>query len=337
MDLIDVTLRDGGFTCDFDWPIKFARNYYKDISPHVKYVELGYWGQTVKSNGPFYDLDIDFVKTATGNAEKNNVSVMIDYHYCSKVFTDYPKKNSQKEIGLIRLCSRKEDVKDAANFLQHLKSYTGLKVSLNIFNVTNYTQQELRAVEVTVAGYKFDYVYFADTHGNLNLNDPDCNMPMFRRIADACRAKMGLHFHNHLGLALSNYLYCKQLSLSEQSRFGETANISDVSLGGLGKGGGNLKTEDVMALKEDDFITPLLFKDFIYKYPDLFKLRENSYERITAKAGITDNYAAAIRRVLKGKLRAISLFYVFCTYSVSGVDRDVFNKRLFDKHFPEGR
>ena len=28
MNLVDVTLRDGGFTCDFNWPIEFAQEYY---------------------------------------------------------------------------------------------------------------------------------------------------------------------------------------------------------------------------------------------------------------------------------------------------------------------
>ena len=32
MNIIDVTLRDGGFTCDFDWPIKIAQEYYELLS-----------------------------------------------------------------------------------------------------------------------------------------------------------------------------------------------------------------------------------------------------------------------------------------------------------------
>ena len=28
MKIIDVTLRDGGFTCNFDWPLEFAKEYY---------------------------------------------------------------------------------------------------------------------------------------------------------------------------------------------------------------------------------------------------------------------------------------------------------------------
>ena len=48
MQIVDVTLRDGGFAVDFDWPIEFARNYYKMLSKisKISYIELGYWKQT---------------------------------------------------------------------------------------------------------------------------------------------------------------------------------------------------------------------------------------------------------------------------------------------------
>ena len=50
MNLVDVTLRDGGFTCDFDWPMHFAHEYYNLMSNlGISYIEMGYWKQTAKS------------------------------------------------------------------------------------------------------------------------------------------------------------------------------------------------------------------------------------------------------------------------------------------------
>ena len=73
MKIIDVTLRDGGFTCDFDWPMKFAQEYYKLLSKlDVNLVELGYWKQTAKSSNRFFDLNIDNVN---GN---DNDTITID-------------------------------------------------------------------------------------------------------------------------------------------------------------------------------------------------------------------------------------------------------------------
>ena len=67
MQIIDVTLRDGGHVRNFNWPIKFAQDHYKALCkiPEIKYIELGYWKQTSKSRNPFYNLDVNKVKKIT--------------------------------------------------------------------------------------------------------------------------------------------------------------------------------------------------------------------------------------------------------------------------------
>ena len=42
MQIIDVTLRDGGHVREFNWPIKFAQDHYKSLCkiPSIKYIEL---------------------------------------------------------------------------------------------------------------------------------------------------------------------------------------------------------------------------------------------------------------------------------------------------------
>ena len=327
MNLLDVTLRDGGFTCDFNWPLKFAREYYSNASSIVKYVELGYWGQTAKSDGPYYNLNLGRVYAVTKKAGLRNVSIMIDYQYCSKILSDYPKREDQEEVELIRVCARKKDILEAAKFAAELKRETGLKISFNIFNVTNYSIEELIGVEKMLDGHTFDYVYFADTHGNLNLHADNSYMKLFDRIANSCQAKLGVHLHDHLGLALANYLYCKHLS-------GELVSMSDVSLGGLGKGGGNLRFEDVMALEKEDS-TASFFENFILEYPELFAYKRNDLERITAKAGVTDNYATKLKSQIKEGYKPMILFLLFCELCVTGVDKDVFNEDLFSSFFKQ--
>ena len=43
MQIIDVTLRDGGHVREFNWPIKFAQDHYKSLCkiPEIKFIELG--------------------------------------------------------------------------------------------------------------------------------------------------------------------------------------------------------------------------------------------------------------------------------------------------------
>ena len=172
MNIIDVTLRDGGHAVNFDWGLEFAKEYYNRLSKikQVKIIELGYWKQKSKSKKPFYNLDYDYVSKITNGKNLNNISIMIDYHYCSKNFDDYPT-NRQKKISMIRMCARKEDFDDAIKFANELKKYTKLNVSFNIFNVANYNKKELEEAVTKVANSSMNYVYFADTHGSMNLDN----------------------------------------------------------------------------------------------------------------------------------------------------------------------
>ena len=312
MKIIDVTLRDGGFTCNFDWPLEFAKEYYALVSTlGVDCMELGYWKQTSKSKNRFFNLDYDTVKKITGGAGKNNVCVMIDYHYCSKDLDDYPT-SSQNEIRMIRLTARKDMIDDALKFAVNLKQHTGLEIAFNIFNTTNYTDSELENVLDKVLETDLDLVGFADTHGHLNLNKDIARYEKhFRRIKEA-GMQTSFHLHNHTGQAYLNYIKCLE---------SPSIDICDTSIGGLGKGAGNLKLEEVLSIDKS-----LVLSQFISSYYDsLFKKTNSPYYLVTGKIGITDNYATqAIKLCVP-----MSIFSSFCK-TLTGLNRDNFDYSLLE-------
>tara|TARA_R110002012_G_scaffold124762_1_gene275937 strand:- start:408 stop:1358 length:951 start_codon:yes stop_codon:yes gene_type:complete len=314
MQLVDVTLRDGGFTCDFDWPLEFAQEYYNLVSDlGVNCMELGYWKQTSKSKNRFFNLDMETVKQITGGQGKKNVCVMIDYHYCSKDLNDYPI-NNQNEIRMIRMTARKDMINDAFDFALKLKKHTGLEIAFNIFNTTNYTDIELDTVLDKVLQSDFDIIGFADTHGHLNLNNDITRYEQkFKRIKESGK-KTCFHLHNHTGKAYINYIKCSESPYID---------ICDTSIGGLGKGAGNLKLEEVL---EDD--KALLLNIFINKYYNkLFKKTISPYYIVTGRFGITDNYAT---QALKLKLD-MDIFNKFCS-TISGLNKDNFDKLLLEEY-----
>ena len=83
MKLIDVTLRDGGHAVNFNWDFAFARDCYNVLSkiPEIKFIELGYWKQTDKSQHSFYNLNYDVVKKITGQKKLNSHSINVIYNY----------------------------------------------------------------------------------------------------------------------------------------------------------------------------------------------------------------------------------------------------------------
>lgn len=314
MNIIDVTLRDGGFTCDFDWPMEFAQEYYELLSKlNVDLVELGYWKQTTKSKNRFFNLNMDTIKEVTQERGNKNVSVMIDYSYCSKDLNDYPIDN-QNEIKLIRMTCRKDMIDGGVQFAQSLKEHTGLDIAFNMFNTTNYTDEDLDSTLDIVLKYNFDIIGFADTHGHLDLNvDIDRYERRFKMIKESGK-KTAFHLHNHTGKAYTNYVKCVESPYID---------ICDTSIMSLGKGAGNLKLENVLNDKN-----VFLLNDFILKYYDsIFKKTVSPYYLVTGRFGITDHYAGQAKKNNMSMLK----FASFCA-TISGLDRDNFDKTLLEEY-----
>lgn len=307
IDIIDVTLRDGGHAIKFDWPLDMAKEYYQIISDisDVKMIELGYWGQTAKSKNMFYDLDLEKVSQVTQSSNRNNVSVMIDYHYCSKDFNQYPDA-SQKEVSMIRVCSRKGDIDDALVFAQRLKDETGILVSFNIFNFSNYSEDEIVPILEKVSSTNLDYVYFADTHGCLDFGEDKEFLERCVKILTSSGIKAGMHLHDHSGKAYYNYRMLDAIGFTS----------TDASTRGMGKGVGNLKLEHIISKNSIDGVL-----DFVFRNESLLTMRESPYGLITAKHSLTDYYG------LRAEELGISLsdFDLICS-NIHGVDKDVYNE-----------
>ena len=303
MDIIDVTLRDGGHAVNFDWPLSFASEYYELMSriPEVKFIELGYWKQSEKSDKPFYNLNFETVSKIVGTRCYNNVAIMVDYHYCNHDVNEYPTID-QNIISMIRLCVRKEDMIEGLEFGKQLKLHTGLNVSLNIFNASNYT----------VVDYPFDYVYFADTHGTMEFPRDYHKFNIAMNILKDSGKKLGMHLHDHSGKAVWNFRHLGGLGFE----------ISDTSVRGMGKGSGNLKLEFVV--NDNNLID---VADLIHKHEELLTITPIPYELITAKYSLTDNYAKEANIINI----PMAEFNKFCK-TVGGLDRDSYNEKLLNDY-----
>ena len=310
MKILDATLRDGGFVNDFNWSMDFARKYYDIMSKFkIHYVELGYWKQTKKSQNPFYNMGFNEVDKITKNASSENACIIIDYHYCNKDLSCYPAKN-QTPISMIRITSRKEDINNAIKFSKKLKDKTQLDISFQVINVTNYSKKDLEETTKKLVINDFAYIYFADSHGNLNLIEDYKNHENYINQIKDYGINFGYHLHNNTGRALMNYFFMKEKKI----------DITDTSILGLGKGGGNLKLEEVII--NENFIELL---EFIKNNKKDLYLKNDAplYNMISGRLNVTSNYAQfAIREKLD-----LYKFYAKCL-KLRDFDKDNFNEKF---------
>tara|TARA_Y100001970_G_C14256495_1_gene875875 strand:+ start:4448 stop:5380 length:933 start_codon:yes stop_codon:yes gene_type:complete len=310
LKILDCTLRDGGFTKNFNWDFGFASRYYELMTKFkIPYIELGYWMQTSKSENPFYNFNFDHLNKIVGKSDKQNVSIIIDYHYCNKDTSKYPKKFATP-VSMIRMTARKEDFNEALIFSSKLKKATNLDISIQIINSTNYSKKELEDTVKELVKHNFYYVYFADSHGNLNLISDYSNFEDSISILKENNINVGFHLHNHTNRALLNYYFCLEKKI----------NITDTSILGLGKGGGNLQLEHVII---NENLIELL--NFIDQEKANFDLKDNKflYTIISGRLNITDNYA----KEAISKNISLENFYNKAS-ELRGVERDTF-KEIF--------
>ena len=75
MEILDCTLRDGGYYTDWNFPKAIVDSYLKTLSGlPISAVELGYLSNKKDNNGPFYHLSKSILLNARINlatAERN--------------------------------------------------------------------------------------------------------------------------------------------------------------------------------------------------------------------------------------------------------------------------
>ena len=213
---------------------------------------------------------------------------------------------------MIRITARREDLDEAIRFANKLQEKTQLDLSFQIINSTNYSKVELSEVAKKFKNSNFLYLYFADSHGNLNL------MEDYWKFEDAINTMRennfftGFHLHNHTDRALLNYYYAKNKNVS----------MTDTSIRGLGKGGGNLKLENVIINENLLELLSFMKKEKKHLYLDD---TNQLYFILSGRLGVTDNYAKdAIQKDL-----SLEQFYE-AAYKLRGADKDTFNKDVLD-------
>ena len=90
----------------------------------------------------------------------------------------------------------------------------------------------------------------------------------------------------------------------------------------MGKGFGNLRTEQIIKPKYFNIVGEL-----IKKYNDLLTMPQNIYTLITSKYAISDNYATKAQKINLD----IKIFSKLCA-KVKGKDKDNLNEKYFKKN-----
>lgn len=230
VNIIDVSLRDGGYRNNFNFDEIFACKVVKRITiSGISFIEVGY------RNGPGKHIENMGLTAKTGNRYLKHLRdyvpdaklvVMVHPHNV----TDQDLESLKKyDISLVRVCVNPSNLSDSVKLIKKIKKL-GLGATANIIRVTRLRLEDMAKYSKKLEEAGADVIYFADSNGSLLPNQTAKIISTAKKVT-CC--EIGFHAHNNLSLALANSIAAIETG----------ATFIDSSLTGFGKGGGNLASE----------------------------------------------------------------------------------------------
>lgn len=142
----------------------------------------------------------------------------------------FPETASSR-ISLVRIACHVHEFSRALPAVNWLKNQ-GYQVGLNLMQVANRSEDEIKTLAKLAAKYPLDVLYFADSMGSMT---PDQTAQIIHWLRSEWRGALGIHTHDNLGLALSNTLRALD----------EGVTWVDATVTGMGRGPGNARTEEL--------------------------------------------------------------------------------------------
>lgn len=238
-EILDCTIRDGGYLNDWHWEYSQVFNMYKALSlSGVDYMEIGFICTDANSSyGKWWNVTKeDIIELTTDYKNGCKLAAMIHLEHLNRL----DEKIHGLDMIRVLVNPKKQKVsietKDAIRRIIEL----GYCVTLNIAYVDILTDDELQmALSLVVPGLAC--VYIADTFGSLT---PFRMKSIFHIIREK-KVAIGFHGHDNIQRAIVNSLEAIE----------NGAHYIDTTLMGKGRGGGNTPTESFIFHVNQNFAT----------------------------------------------------------------------------------
>lgn len=305
---IDVTIRDGGFSNNWNWSYEEVKKYYNlCVSLKYKYFEIGYFiDKNLKeiNSGIWRNLPHDILNNFPKKKECK-ISAMIDHW---KYNIQNLKPRNITNIDLIRVTTYKENVRECMVYCKKIKNL-GYEVSLNLIVCSWLNNDELLNIilEILKNDNFLDFICIADSYGNMN---PEKTMNIITTLSsylNCLNVPLGFHIHDTAGLGFSNAIQSLKMGIE----------YLDTSLFGIGRGVGNLSCNNILLYLnskgkiENNIIMQLLeFIDSTYpeKRKDIEKVLQGFYNihpisflKIKNDLSVTETYNKMLKLTNKEK------------------------------------
>lgn len=287
INLLDCTLRDGGYYNNWKFNKNLINDYLKVISDYVDYVEIGF---------RFLDKDSSLGETAYTKSSflksikiPKNVKLGVMINASDLIF--YGNKNISKvikkifpqkdpKIKFVRIACHSFEVEKILPAIQILKK--NYVIIVNIMQISEISENIIKKV-CKLLKNKISCLYIADSLGSLTSKQV---IHKNNKIRKYWHGDLGMHAHDNMKNALDNTLTAVKLGF----------NWADGTILGMGRGAGNAKIEDLIKKIKKSKTTNIdkLISNHFVKLKKKYKWGFNKFYNSAGKYKIHPTYIQTI-------------------------------------------
>lgn len=249
-ELLDCTLRDGGYYTNWDFKKDLLETYRSNIEKlPFDYIEIGYRNIPQKEyRGKFFYSPIGILNKWCSLNKK--IVLMLDEINIPINQVENLISPCEGIVSMFRIAAKPSRIDEAIEMAKIIKKF-GFKVCINLMYLSEW--DNFKNIFIKLRGIEefIDYLYMADSYGSIL---PDQIEKTIHRIRSYTAVKLGFHGHNNIEMGLINSIRAIENGVK----------LIDSSVSGMGRGAGNLKTEL--------FLT----------YLDSLNLRKVNFEKLNA-------------------------------------------------------
>jgi 4-hydroxy 2-oxovalerate aldolase len=230
MKILDCTLRDGGYYTNWDFSADTVKAYLKSFNKlPVDYLEIGYRSNPMKEYlGEYFYCPVYLLEEARSLSNKKLVIILNE----KDVRPEHVHALLSPCVGLVDMVRIALDPLQLGRALKLASEIRklGFEVGFNVMYMSKWKQFGSFLDEIKHVGEVADYFYMVDSYGGVYPTDV---IETIQMVKERTECKLGFHGHNNMELGLINSLTAIQHGVE----------IVDVTITGMGRGAGNLKTE----------------------------------------------------------------------------------------------
>ncbi len=236
IDIVDCTLRDGGYYTDWDFDNDLVVSYFAALKEStIGTIELGYRSpKKVPYHGKYFYLSRETLAYAKKNIRADQkIAIMLNAKDCTvDNITDLILPVCE-EIDVVRFAVSPDMLLNCIECAKNI-SGLGVEIAFNIMYLHKYIFNFDKIGFLADVKIDLSYISFVDSYGSVLPADV---ATLFKKAKSRLPQKLGFHGHANIGLAFANSLAAIENGCS---------GIDSTFLG-MGRGAGNLQTELLLA------------------------------------------------------------------------------------------